>query len=323
MIIIIFNIFKSKGPVLVYSNYVEMEGLQIFKIYLKFFGFISVKEDTTFNLNNTEKSNYDYHRYVEYHGGIKREERDNNKILFNNKLNKYGKIAKIMMISPAGAEGINLYNVRQVHIMEPYWNEIRVEQVIGRAIRQCHHKDLPMEERKVDVFRYKMVRKTNKETADEKMENISRKKNNLLLSFIEAIKEVAIDCELFKTHNMIGTKYSCFQFNEDALFEEPIGPAYLDKFEIDNKMNNGSNSKDSSKLKIKVRKIFAVNKITEHSYSEAKPYWYYDKTHTIYDYELNFPVGKIELDDEGKEMKLNENTLIVGKLINIPTFKIY
>lgn len=32
----IFNIFKSKGPVLVYSNYVAMEGLQIFKIYLDF-----------------------------------------------------------------------------------------------------------------------------------------------------------------------------------------------------------------------------------------------------------------------------------------------
>jgi hypothetical protein len=31
------------------------------------------------------------------------------------------------------------------------------------------------------------------------MENISRKKNNLLISFIEAIKEVAVDCELFKS----------------------------------------------------------------------------------------------------------------------------
>ena len=38
---IIFNIFKSKGPVLVYSNYVLMEGIDIFKIYLKYFGFNS------------------------------------------------------------------------------------------------------------------------------------------------------------------------------------------------------------------------------------------------------------------------------------------
>jgi SNF2 family DNA or RNA helicase len=80
------------------------------------------------------------------------------------------------MISPAGAEGINLRNVRQVHIMEPYWNEVRIEQVIGRAIRQCIHKDLPMEERNVDVFRYKMIRKSKKETSDEKLWKIFQEK---------------------------------------------------------------------------------------------------------------------------------------------------
>ena len=45
MINIIFNILKSKGPVLVYSNYVEMEGLQILKIYMQFFGFIGYNDD--------------------------------------------------------------------------------------------------------------------------------------------------------------------------------------------------------------------------------------------------------------------------------------
>ena len=324
MVTIIFNIFKSKGPILIYSNYVNMEGLQILKIYLHFFGFFDLDNDDKFDHTNLEKTcSNDFFRYVEYHGAIKKENREINKSLFNNKINKYGKIAKIMMISPAGAEGINLYNVRQVHILEPYWNEVRIEQVIGRAIRQCQHKDLPMEERRVDVFRYKMVRKNNKETSDEKMENISRRKNNLLISFIEAIKEVAIDCELFKAHNMMGTKYSCFQFNENTLFEPQVGPAYLNDIEMDKKMNNGSNSKDSIKLKIKVRKIFAVTKLTENTYSEAKPYWYYDKTHVVYDNDLNFPVGKIELDEFNNEKKLNNNILIIDKLINIPTFKIY
>ena len=35
----IFNILKSPGSTMVYSNYVEMEGLQIFKVYLQFFGY--------------------------------------------------------------------------------------------------------------------------------------------------------------------------------------------------------------------------------------------------------------------------------------------
>ena len=38
--------------------------------------------------------------------------------------------------------------------MEPYWHRTRIDQVIGRAIRICSHKDLPIEERHVDVFLY-------------------------------------------------------------------------------------------------------------------------------------------------------------------------
>ncbi len=324
MVTIIFNILKSKGPVLVYSNYVEMEGLQIFKIYLNFFGYISLDEDNEFNDKQLEnKMNYDNFRFVEFHGSISPDLREMNKKLFNTPQNKYGKIAKIIMISPAGTEGINLYNVRQVHIMEPHWNEVRIEQIIGRAVRICHHKALPMEERKVDVFRYKMIRKNGKETTDEKMENISRKKNNLLISFIEAIKEVAVDCELFKNHNMIGSQYSCFKFNEESLFEENIGPAFVDKIEYDQKINNGSNSKDSTTEKIKVRKINAVIKLSDDTYSEIKPFWFYDKSKTVYDFELNYPVGKVDIDDNGNVIKLDNNTYIISKIINIPEFKIY
>ena len=227
------------------------------------------------------------------------------------------------MISPAGAEGINLNNVRQVHITEPYWNEVRVEQVIGRALRFCQHKDLPQEERKVDVFRYKVVRTSGKITTDEKMEDISRKKNNLLLSFIEAVKEAAVDCELFKAHNMMGSKYKCFQFNEDSLFENPIGPAYQNKIDYDLKIDNGSNAKDSSRIKIKVRKIKAVKRIDDISYSNEEYYLLNEDTSIVYDYVLNYPVGKIDKDENG-QLKLLENDIyIIGDIIDIPDLKLY
>jgi hypothetical protein len=227
------------------------------------------------------------------------------------------------MISPAGAEGINLNNVRQVHIMEPYWNEVRIEQVIGRALRFCQHKDLPQDERKVDVFRYKVVRKSGKETTDEKMEDISRKKNNLLLSFIEAVKEAAVDCELFKAHNMMGSKYKCFQFNEESLFEKPVGPAFQNKLDYDLKIDNGSNAKDSNRIKIKVRKIKAAKRVDENSYSKEESYWLNEDTGVVYDYTLNYPVGKLDK-DENNQYKLLENDIyIIGEVIDIPEVKLY
>jgi SNF2 family DNA or RNA helicase len=320
----IFNILKSKGPVLVYSNYVEMEGLQIYKIYLGFFGFSDFHRDQETNLTDLAKTGrFDGFRYIEYHGAISREIREANKKIYNDKENVYGRVVKIIMLSPAGAEGITLKNTRQVHILEPFWNEARIEQIMGRAVRFCVHKDLPLEERKVDVFRYKMVRKSNKETADEKMENISRKKNNLLLSFIEAVKEAAVDCELFKAHNMMGSKYKCFQFNEESLLENPIGPAYNPKLEFDQKIDNGANAKESSRLKIKVRKIKAVKKMEDNIYSEVGVYLFYEPSGMVYDYELEFPVGRVEKDSNNIPVKLDNETYVIGEVIDIPDFKIY
>ena len=321
---IIFNIFKSEGPVLLYSNYVAMEGLQIFKVYLNFFGFISFDDDKEVDISNLDKKlSKDGFRYIEFHGGINKDLREENKKIYNESVNKLGRIIKIIMISPAGTEGINLRNTRQVHIMEPYWNEVRIEQVIGRAIRICSHKDIPMDDRKVDVFRYKMIRKNGKETTDEKMERIARKKNNLLVSFTEAIKEVAVDCEIFKSHNMMGTKYKCFKFNENSLFEKPIGPAYSSKLEFDKKMNDGSNSRESYRQKIKVMKIKAVKQINDNTYSDAENFWYYKDTGIVYDYEKDYPIGKVEKDDNGNEIKLDNETYVISTLIEIPEFKLY
>jgi len=323
---IIFNIFKTKGTVMIYSNYVNMEGLQLLKVYMNFFGFIDLNDDQELNKTNLDiKTNLskDGFRFCEFHGAIDKTVRKINKEIFNKSENKYGKFCKVIMISPAGAEGINLSNVRQVHILEPYWNEVRIEQVIGRALRFCQHQDLPLEERKVDIFRYKMVRLNNKPTADVKIEGIARKKNNLLLSFIDAVKEAAIDCELFKAHNMMGSKYTCFQFNEESLFEKPIGCAYQSKLENDQKIDNGLNAKDSSILHIRVRKIKGVLLINDHTYSSENYYWFNDNTGIIYDYELDYPIGQVFKNDDNNYNMLENDVYIIENLIDIPKFKLY
>ena len=63
----------------------------------------------------------------------------------------------ILPKSGAGAEGISLRNCRTVHIMEPYWNNVRLDQVKGRAIRICSHEDLPYEQRLVNIYTYYTV----------------------------------------------------------------------------------------------------------------------------------------------------------------------
>ena len=72
-----------------------------------------------------------------------------------------GEIIKVLMITAAGSEGINLRNTRYVHIMEPYWHPARVEQVIGRARRLCSHQSLPVQLQTVEVFLYLILQQYN------------------------------------------------------------------------------------------------------------------------------------------------------------------
>ena len=313
---IILHILRSPGPVLVYSNYVLMEGLQIFKMYSKYFGFTSFKD------NNTGTPGF---RYIEYHGGIDKEERFKNVEKFNVIENKKGDVVKFIMISPAGAEGLSLKNTRQVHIIEPYWHEVRIKQMVGRAIRLCSHKDLPKNERVVEVFRYKSIRSTpnKKMSTDQLIESIARSKEGLIQSFEDAIKESAIDCELYKAHNLLVDDYKCFKFEEKSLFDEQIGPAYKDDLIDDLKMNNGSNSINSKTVRIKVIKIKAVKILSKDDsgnpkYSQSKIYWYNPETFVVYDYDLKYPIGQVGISEDNIPLKLSEDMYIIDKIIPIP-----
>jgi superfamily II DNA or RNA helicase len=68
--------------------------------------------------------------------------------------------ALVMLISAAGAEGLDLKCTRSLIIMEPYWNMARIEQVIGRAVRYKSHEALDPEDRTVDVFNVILTKNT-------------------------------------------------------------------------------------------------------------------------------------------------------------------
>ena len=211
-----------------------------------------------------------------------------------------------------------MLNVREVHVLEPYWNEIRIEQLIGRAVRQCSHKDLPMEERFVDIYRYKSVKKNNELTTDQKIEKLSLEKKKLIDTFLKLVKQSAVDCELLKNVNMIEEKYQCFKFEEPKLFEKKIGPAYKEDYFIDKNNNNGLDSLNSIVKKIKVRKIFAVRDIGENKYTDKQVYWLNPDTNIIYDYDLKFAIGKILLTEYGIPNKIDRDTFVIDDIIDIP-----
>merc|ERR1711871_134616 len=79
--------------------------------------------------------------------------------VFNNPENKSGSMIKLILGSKVMNEGVTLENTREVHILDVHYNLGKVDQVIGRAIRQCKHQSVITDEYKypkVNIYRYEV-----------------------------------------------------------------------------------------------------------------------------------------------------------------------
>ena len=60
---------------------------------------------------------------------------------------------RVLFISKAGSEGLDLKNTRYIIIMESAWNENSIEQIIGRGVRYKSHESLSKSKRNVTIFK--------------------------------------------------------------------------------------------------------------------------------------------------------------------------
>ena len=185
---------NDKGIILIYSSFRNVEGLEIF-------GRVLMKNGYSHFLDTNSKN--DYKKFAFYSGVEDKKTKKSILSKITHKNNMYGKDIRILLLSSAGAEGLDLKNIQKVLIMDAFWHNVRTEQIIGRAVRNKSHIDLPEKERKVKVIIYSSIfsesQKENyveKETTDEYIYRKSQEKLKLNNSFLEAMKESAIDCML-------------------------------------------------------------------------------------------------------------------------------
>jgi superfamily II DNA or RNA helicase len=111
------------------------------------------------------------------------------------KENTNGEKVKIVLISRAGSEGIDFKFIRQVHIMDPWYNMNRVEQIIGRAVRNFSHKDLEFDKRNVQIFMHGTILGKNiEEAADLYVYRFAELKAIQIGKVSRLLKETAVDC---------------------------------------------------------------------------------------------------------------------------------
>lgn len=151
---------KPTGKVLLYSVYKSEGGSGGFEQVLIAHGYEKYDHESN-NIDNLIETNDKKKRYTFITGDQDEISKQMNKEAYNNIENINGEYIQVMLISESGAEGISLTCVRQVHILEPFWNNVRVDQVFGRAIRRNSHIGpdsrnpwLPVDQQNVEQYLY-------------------------------------------------------------------------------------------------------------------------------------------------------------------------
>ena len=323
-----------QGLNLVYSQFRTLEGIGIFSLVLEANGFARFKirkNDSGNWICDINVADQGKPMFALYTGTESDEEREIIRNIFNSTWdyipvsikeqlapisanNFMGEIIKVLMITASGAEGISLRNVRYVHIMEPYWHPVRIEQVIGRARRICSHNDLKDEKlRTVHVMLYVMSFTPKQMTDDSSLElrlndvskrdaskplttdqslfEISSIKEEINRQLLNAVKEASIDCSI---HRNVASKekLKCFTFGVVNSNKFSYAPS------IDTEESDASMAQNTKETELK------LSKITLNIGGVKGDYAYDKKTSIVYDY--NSYLAAKEMGGE---------PLVVGKIV--------
>lgn len=261
---ILEHIETSRGKVLLYSQFRAVEGLGIMRLALNQAGYREVQVDKKGGKWHISNPDVLHSKYVNKRYAMFDADRERTKVLiqlYNNDFdalptelqeqlraakvggNVWGEFIRAFMITQSGAEGISLKNVRKVLIMEPFWNMVRMDQVIGRAVRTGSHQELPPEERTVEVYtfistftdaqlksNFTLKREDNGLTSDSYIMQIAESKDQIIQSFLDQMKMASVDCLAHAATNKLTTQgIKCFAFPIPITPNEESYVPFMDK----------------------------------------------------------------------------------------------
>ena len=200
----------SEGIILIYSQYID-SGLIPMALALEEMGFVRYGQNakSLFKIRPsevvdvrtmkppTDKRQFMPARYSMITGDTRMSPDNDYEVKgLTNEDNKEGHKIKVVLISKAGSEGIDLKYIRQTHILDPWYNMNRIEQIIGRSVRNFSHKDLPFEKRNVEIFMHGTIlgKENKEEAADLYIYRVAEFKAIQIGKVTRILKETAVDC---------------------------------------------------------------------------------------------------------------------------------
>lgn len=227
---ILNSIQTTKGIIFVFSNYVNNGGTSLIK---------KILNDNGINKYGTRSNTMKYFSFDESMSPIRK-----TKILsiLNSNENKNGDLIKVVIGSPLVSEGLTFKNIKQIHILEPYWNLSRIDQVIGRGVRFKSHQELPVDQRKVEIFLHAATTTFKTPSVDEYKYSISQSKDYNIKKIELLFKVHSLDCFFNKPRNKLKNEHD---FTRECQYEKC---EYMCPYET--KIKEIKTSKDTYSIKL-------------------------------------------------------------------------
>lgn len=129
--------------------------------------------------------------------------------------NQDGTAIRVIISSPIVSEGVNFRYVRQIHVLDPWWNMSRTEQVIGRGLRTCSHAKLLPENQNCTVYLHVMRTGDGNECYDEYTYRIRVVPNAMRIATVRRVLEQsAMDCPMQNQLNTLPDDWKNFPVSQ-------------------------------------------------------------------------------------------------------------
>ena len=188
---------SSHGVVFVYSNIVE-SGARLFSMCLEEHGYESALGNQLLGNTSGEIKKGSKGKYVLFTSATT--DSDIKKAIIRSKRpeNSDGSDIRIIVASPKVSEGVDFRFVRQIHVLDPWFNMSRIEQVLGRGMRTCSHSLLDFELQNCTIYlhvcRYE---DSTQETLDEYIYRTFVEEKAIKIAKVKkVVMESAMDCDL-------------------------------------------------------------------------------------------------------------------------------
>jgi len=126
--------------------------------------------------------------------------------MINDSSNVSGKQCKVILGSPKIQEGLDFKNIREIHLLNAWWNISTLQQITGRGLRNCSHHELPFKKRNCTIYYHVSMYHpsiSKKETIDHYMYRISEMKQIQISKVERVMQQVSFDCYLHTHYNYL------------------------------------------------------------------------------------------------------------------------